>query len=86
MRSFSIEGESTMAVHATDTDTRWHLTMSSEGIRTVTEAEPADMTLSGAASDLYLALWNRGDDTAISIEGDRSVMDTWRKQLRIEWT
>jgi uncharacterized protein (TIGR03083 family) len=86
MRSFSIEGKSTMAVHATDTDTRWHLRMSSEGIRTVTGAEPADMTLSGAASDLYLALWNRGDDTAISIEGDRSVMDTWRKQLRIQWT
>lgn len=86
MRSFSVEGESTMAVHATDTDTQWHLTMSSEGIRTVSGAEPADMTLSGAASDLYLALWNRGDDTAISIDGDRSVMDTWRTQLRIQWT
>jgi len=45
----------------------------------------ADLVLTGLASDLYLAVWNRGDDSAISLTGDRAVLDTWRARHQSRW-
>ncbi len=84
--SFPIETTTSMAVHATDTGTRWHVTMAPDGITTIKGAGPADVTISGAASDLYLAVWNRGDDSVIEVEGDREVLATWHEKYRIRWT
>lgn len=67
----------TIAVHALDTDDRWTVTLSPDGTTTVRGGGPADATLSGAASDLYLTLWNRGRDDAITIEGQHEVLDSW---------
>jgi uncharacterized protein (TIGR03083 family) len=76
----------TMVVHAEDTDDRWHLTLAADGITTVRGGGPADVTLTGTASDLYLALWNRGKDSAITVEGDRELLDLWHENKRVRWS
>ena len=75
----------TMAVHATDTDDRWHLTITPDELITVRSNEPAEMTLSGNASDLYLAVWNRGDDSNVTVTGDHDILGQWRGRKKIQW-
>ncbi len=75
----------TMVVHAEDTDDRWHLTLKPNGITTVRGDGPADVTLIGDASDLYLVLWNRGRDSAITVEGDRGLLELWHDNKRVRW-
>jgi uncharacterized protein (TIGR03083 family) len=75
----------TMLVHATDTGDRWHLTIDSEGVTTVRGDGPADVTLSGAASDLYLVLWNRTEDSTITVTGDQALLTEWHGSRRIRW-
>ena len=84
--SFPIDEAASMLVHATDTGSSWHVRLSPDGISTSREPGPADVTLTGAASDLYLAVWNRGDDSAIDVDGNRAVLDTWRDNYRIRWS
>ncbi|WEV77823.1 maleylpyruvate isomerase family mycothiol-dependent enzyme [Janibacter cremeus] len=83
---FSIDSPGTMAVHANDTDTRWHVTMAPNGITSTGGGHPADVTLIGPASELYLALWNRGDDSTIEVVGNRDVLDTWHNGHRVRWS
>lgn len=85
-RELRIATTRTMVFHAEDTDDRWHLTLAPDGITTVHGGGPADVTLSGAASDLYLVLWNRGKDSAITVEGDRELLDWWRENQRVRWS
>lgn len=75
----------TMAVHATDTDDRWHLTITPDELITVRSNEPAEMTLSGNASDLYLAVWNRGDDSNVTVTGDHDILEQWRGKKKSQW-
>jgi uncharacterized protein (TIGR03083 family) len=84
--SFPLEATNTMVVHATDTGDRWHLTLGPEGIAAQRGDGRADLTLRGRADDLYLAVWNRGDDTAIEMEGDRGLFEIWHENLRIRWS
>ncbi len=83
--SFPIEGTRTMAVRATDTGDEWFVTMSPDGITTGRSSADADVTLAGAAGDLYLAVWNRGDDSAITVTGDRSALEAWREGYHVRW-
>lgn len=83
---FSIDNPGTMAVHTNDTDARWHVTMAPNGITTTVGEHPADVTLSGPASDLYLALWNRGDDSTIEVVGNRDLLATWHNGHRVRWS
>ncbi len=76
----------TMGVHAEDTDDRWHLTFTPDGITTVRGNGPADVMLTGDASDLYLVLWNRGKDSTVTVDGDRDVLDLWHGNQKICWT
>ncbi len=84
--TFPIDRPATMAVRTDDTDDRWHVTMTPHGITTSRGRGPADVTLTGHASDLYLTVWNRGDDTSIEVTGDRDVLDTWHAGHRIRWS
>lgn len=84
--TFPIEDSGTMVVHATDTDDRWHVTMAPGGITSFKGDGPADVTLTGAAADLYLAVWNRGDDPAIEVAGDQDLLETWHINHRIRWS
>ena len=82
---FPTTNTQTMVVRAEDTDDRWHLTFRPDGITTVRGDGPADVTLTGDASDLYLVLWNRGRDSAITVEGDRGLLDLWHDNKRVRW-
>ena len=80
-----LESPVTMAVQPTDVGQRWLVTLGPDGIDTIRRDSAGDLTLTGSTSDLYLAVWNRGDDTAIELTGDRSVLDTWRNRHRSRW-
>lgn len=83
---FPTESVRTMAVHARDTGDRWVITMAPEGITSTRGGGAADATLTGSASDLYLALWNRRDDEAITIDGDAALIRLWRENHRVRWS
>lgn len=84
--TFPIAAAGTIAVHAEDTDDRWSVVMTPSGISTVRGWASADTTIAGTASDLYLAVWNRGDDSTIKITGHRELLDTWHEGHRIRWS
>lgn len=83
---FPVSSVQTMAVHSTDTGDRWHVTMTPDGITTVRGDGPADVTITGEASDVYLALWNRGDSSNLTIAGDRKVLAAWHNGHRVRWS
>ena len=83
---FPIESDQTMLVHAQDTNDAWRVTMGPEGITTIRGDGPANVTLTGDASDLYLVLWNRTDDSNITITGDGELLDLWHGSNRIRWS
>ena len=85
-REFPVDGDRTMVVHATDTNDRWRVTLAPNGITTVRDDGPADAVLAGSASDLYLNLWNRKDDSSIAITGDRGVLAKWHNNMRVRWS
>ena len=85
-KEFPVASAQAMVVHAEDTDDRWHVTMAPEGITTRSGDGPADVTLAGDASDLYLVLWNRGEDSSINVTGDRDLLETWHNNHRLRWS
>lgn len=75
-----------LLVHAADTDDRWHVTLAPDGITTERGDGSADAVLTGDASDLYLTLWNRQDDSSITVTGDRDLLELWHRNTRIRWS
>ncbi|MGH3431523.1 MAG: maleylpyruvate isomerase family mycothiol-dependent enzyme [Thermocrispum sp.] len=77
----------TLSVQATDVPAAWHLTVSAEPVVTVRTDEPcaADATLRGAASELYLALWNRLSFGALDAFGDAELLGLWPRLVRVVW-
>jgi uncharacterized protein (TIGR03083 family) len=84
-KEFPVEGARTVLVHAEDTDDRWHLTLAPDGITTVRGDRSADVTLTGDASNLYLTLWNRRENSSITVTGDGEILDKWHDNVRIRW-
>jgi uncharacterized protein (TIGR03083 family) len=84
--SFPVDRPRTMLVHASDTGDRWQVTMGPDGIATVRGDGPGDVTLVGRATDLYITMWNRGDDKAIEVSGDRDLLDLWHNNVRVRWS
>lgn len=84
-REFPVEGDRTMHVQAQDTDDHWYLTIGRQSITRPTAGEPVELTVTSTSSDLYLALWNRGDDSTISVTGDRALLDLWHAYTGVRW-
>jgi uncharacterized protein (TIGR03083 family) len=64
----------------------WDVMLGADGLTAVpsaSDARPADVTVAGAASDVYLWLWNR--PAAISISGDTAIADQWQN-VRVRWS
>jgi uncharacterized protein (TIGR03083 family) len=72
-------------VHATDTDGEWLVRIEPTTAHVSAEHSDADCTLSGAVSDLYLLVWNRGATDSITVAGDASLVDLWRSSVQIRW-
>ena len=47
----------------------------------------AGCTVSGAASSLYLYLWNRADATrvGVTVTGDHALLAAWQASVRVRW-
>ncbi len=73
-------------VHTTDTGDDWHIQIGLEDVVTSRRSGPADCTITGAAGDLYLLLWNRRSDAGISVDGDRNLLTLWREGVQIRWS
>ena len=84
-RSFRLASQRTMLFNATDTNDCWHVSIGPDGISTTRTAGTADVVISGDASDLYMAVWNRGNDSNISITGDRELLDAWHANEQVRW-
>lgn len=77
----------TLRVRATDTGDVWTVRLSPEAPRTETTADgPADCELSGPADRLYLTLWNRLPQDAVTVAGDASLARLWRDESAITWS
>ena len=73
-------------VHATDTGDDWHLQIGPEAVVTSRRRDPADCTITAAAGDLYLLLWNRRSDAGINVDGDRDLIALWREGVQVRWS
>ncbi|WP_426510492.1 maleylpyruvate isomerase family mycothiol-dependent enzyme [Dactylosporangium sp. McL0621] len=82
----------TLSVHALDGAAadgphEWTVAMTPQGATIVRGATtPADCSLRGPASALYLALWNRRATRDLHVQGDESVLSVWRDRATIRWT
>jgi hypothetical protein len=75
-----------LAVRATDVDAAWTMHIEPDRRRVVAGARPADTTVAGRASDLYLFLWNRTDAATLDVRGDPAVLALWRSHATIRWS
>lgn len=84
-KTFPLDRDHTMHVHSHDTGNDWYTTIGHRSITAGGAGGPVDLTVSGTASDLYLALWNRGDDSAITTAGDAGLLKTWHHYTGVRW-
>ncbi|MFI8824728.1 maleylpyruvate isomerase family mycothiol-dependent enzyme [Streptomyces sp. NPDC053431] len=77
----------TLRVRATDTGDVWTVHLSQDAPRTERNADgPADCELGGPADRLYLTLWNRLPQEAVTVTGDASLARLWRENSGIVWS
>jgi uncharacterized protein (TIGR03083 family) len=84
-----------LAVQCLDHDAAWALSIGPDGVTATaapaadasTEAATeADCTVRGAAGDLYVALWNRGNEERLQIDGDAGVLASFGEAVQIRWS
>lgn len=85
-RKASVERSCSLVLRATDCSAAWSISLAPDGIVAARESrDGADCSVSASASDLYLLLWNRRDRTGLDVSGDASVLDGWRRSVRVRW-
>jgi uncharacterized protein (TIGR03083 family) len=80
--------EFTILVRPTDHDRAWLVSVSAEPpvtseLHPGTEGAEVAAVFFGTAAQLYVGLWNRGDE--ITVEGDQGMLDRWRSAHHIRW-
>jgi uncharacterized protein (TIGR03083 family) len=60
------------------------ITLGAEGPRIRREPAPADLTLTGTASDLALLLFERPTIGDVQRDGDSSALDAWYREFRFD--
>ena len=76
----------TVVVRTTDTGDAWTMRVG-EGRTTSRLGDPAAdeadvVDVSGTAAQIYLALWNRGDEISCN---DRALLERWRSDVQVLW-
>ncbi len=75
----------TITVRPSDRDRGWSLRVADGRVVTRQRAtDDADVTFTGTAAQLYLGLWNRGDE--ITASGRPDVLARWRRAQRVTWS
>ena len=85
-RAPKVSSPRSIHVHTTDTGDDWYIEISPKAVVTSRRSSPADCTITAAADDLYLFLWNRLSDASVSVNGDRDLLALWREGVRIRWS
>jgi len=77
-----------LRVRCTDTPGDWLVRMEPDRVRTSpgTDEVSSDCLVTGAADDLYLALWNRRPASSLAVDGDRSVLDLFLDRVHVRWS
>lgn len=75
----------TLQLHASDAARNWRVAVGPDGPAITREHGPADCSVSGTASDLFLLLWNRRAADGLQVDGDPAVLELWRENVRIRW-
>lgn len=84
-RSELHDGEAyAVLVAATDTDRTWLLHVAEELTVDDAGSGTAAISMTGTAAQLYLGLWNRGDE--IEVTGSTDVLERWRATQRVRWS
>ena len=76
----------TLQVHADDLGVDWFVVIRPDRVVVSAEGGDSDCQVRGAASDLYLLLWNRRTHEDLDVRGDRSLLTFWRESARIWWS
>ncbi|MEU3565309.1 maleylpyruvate isomerase family mycothiol-dependent enzyme [Kitasatospora sp. NPDC006786] len=81
----------TLQVRATDGAGSWRLTITQEPpvVTTGESSEPADLTLTGPAHELYPLLWNRlsaEQATETKAIGDQDLLALWSDAAAVRWS
>jgi uncharacterized protein (TIGR03083 family) len=71
--------------HADDAATDWLVRIGDGTPQVSHEDGQSDLSVSGDASDLFLLLWNRRTANGLGLEGDLSLLQTWRSLVQIRW-
>ncbi len=78
----------TVLVRPSDVEQTWTMHVGSEPVVTDVGAQPSggtpDAVLEGTAAQLYLGLWNRGDE--ITGPGAADFLTTWRAAQQVTWS
>lgn len=73
-----------VTIRSADTGHAWALRISTDPVMTNPgDAAEPDAVVSGTAVQLYLGLWNRGEELTTS--GRPDVLDLWRAHARVQW-
>lgn len=75
-----------VVVAPTDVDRAWTVELSADPPVTTRTAVPDDdaTLITGSAASLYLGLWNRGDEIAVT--GEPEFLGIWRDKVRVLWS
>ena len=78
----------TLGVRVTDAgeSDAWTMRIGPQGREVDRGSGHGDLVISGAASDVYLFLWNRAGTDHVELTGDERVLDIWREKARITWS
>jgi hypothetical protein len=76
----------TLQLHATDAEGDWVVEMGTKGLAARLGGDHADCAVRGSASDLHLLLWNRLSPEGLDVQGDSSLLTTWRENAQIHWS
>lgn len=68
---------STTALEAADTGDAWLVTLTEAGLTIEREPQDAELSVSGPAFELELALWGRAEPSTLHVEGDKTLWEAW---------
>ena len=71
----------TLHLHGTDRGDEWTIAMTPDGLDVRREHADADLTLSGAVSDLHLVLFGRPPLGTVERDGDEAVLAAWDREF-----
>lgn len=78
------EHSGTMVITPLDANISWTARLGPSGLLVQRDSvAAADLSVFGLAADLYRWVWNRGDESEVSLRGDFALADQWHEAVTI---